>query len=116
MTFPPVIDADTIESLRALGGKDDDFLGEIIGIFLNDMPARLSELESGLAATDTAKLLRAAHSIKGSAANVGALRLQSAAERLESLGRQLGPDGLAAQLAEVRGEFAAAREELSKYR
>lgn len=67
MCDPSVIDPQAIENLRALNpGDDDAFLREITGIFLEDTPVRLAELDESLAKGDVAKFTRAAHSIKGS--------------------------------------------------
>src|ERR1041384_7576819 len=80
----PVIDPQAIENLRALNpGDNDEFLREIAGIFLEDTPARLTELDESLVAGDVAKFTRAAHSIKGSSSNLGAMALRAAAEKLE---------------------------------
>jgi HPt (histidine-containing phosphotransfer) domain-containing protein len=116
MSLPPTIDAAAISNLRALGGDDEDFLGEIIGIFLADMPLRISELETGLQAANTEKFMRAAHSIKGSAANLGAMRLQDSAERLEQQGRLTGAASLGPNVAEVKAEFEQVRLELERLR
>ena len=48
------------------------FLREIITIFLEDTPQRMDEMQAALAASDAPAYSRAAHSIKGSAANLGA--------------------------------------------
>ena len=59
-----VIDPQAIANLRALNPNDhDEFLREIAGIFLEDTPQRIAELTQSLTAGDTAKFIRAAHSI-----------------------------------------------------
>jgi HPt (histidine-containing phosphotransfer) domain-containing protein len=116
MSLPPIIDAAAISNLRTLGGDDEDFLGEIIGIFLADMPQRISELETGREGTNTEKFMRAAHSIKGSAANLGAMRLQDSADRLEQQARLTHPASLGPHVAEVKAEFEQARLELELLR
>ena len=111
----PVIDPQAIENLRALNpGDNDEFLREITGIFLEDTPLRITELDQSLVAGDVPKFTRAAHSIKGSSANLGALGLRAVAEKLEHLSRK---DGLAAVkplVADVKAEFARAQAELTK--
>ena len=116
MSLPPTIDAAAIRNLRALGGDDGDFLTEIIDIFLADMPQRISELEAGLVLANTEKFMRAAHSIKGSAANLGAMRLQDAAESLEKQARLTGPAALGPNVAALKAEFEQARLELEQLR
>src|SRR3954470_10586089 len=111
----PVIDPQAIESLRALNpGDSDQFLREIVGIFLEDTPVRIAELDQSLAAGDASKFTRAAHSIKGSSANLGAMALRAVAEKLEHQSRTAGLGGVTKLVAEVKAEFARAQAELSK--
>ena len=115
MSETPIIDPEAIENLRSLNpGDNDGFLREIVGIFLEDTPKRLSELEECLARQDVRSFTRAAHSIKGSSANVGATRLRSAAERLEHKSNAAGLTDVAAQITEVRERFAEAKDELKR--
>lgn len=109
-----VIDPQAIESLRALNpGDNDEFLREIAGIFLEDTPQRIAELDQSLAAGDVAKFTRAAHSIKGSSANLGAMALRAAAEKLEHESRTHGLRDVGALVAQVKQEFDRAHGELS---
>lgn len=115
MPETPIIDPDAIENLRSLNPDDnDEFLREIVGIFLEDTPKRLSELEECLAKQDVRSFTRAAHSIKGSSANVGAAYLRSAAERLEHKSNAEGLSDVTAQISEVRERFAEAKTELER--
>lgn len=115
MADSSVIDPLAIENLRALNpGDNDEFLREIAGIFLEDTPQRIAELEQSLAAADIAKFTRAAHSIKGSSANLGAMALRTTAEKLEHHARTQGLEGVTSLLAEIKTEFARAHAELTK--
>jgi HPt (histidine-containing phosphotransfer) domain-containing protein len=110
-----VIDAQAIENLRSLNpGDNDEFLREIAGIFLEDTPVRIAELDQSLAAGDAARFVRAAHSIKGSSANLGAAPLRIAAEKLEHLSRTNGLHDVATLVAQVKTEFGRAEAELSR--
>ena len=110
MGEPSVIDAQSIENLRALNPDDnDEFLREIAGIFIEDTPQRIAELDQSLAAGDVAKFARAAHSIKGSSSNLGAMALRAAAEKLEHHARSRGLDGVSAMIAELKSEFGRAQ-------
>jgi histidine phosphotransfer protein HptB len=115
MSDLPVLDPEAIENLRSLNpGDNDEFLREIVAIFLDDTPLRLAELEESLAVGDAAKFTRAAHSIKGSSSNLGANGLRVAAEKLEHQSRTHGLGDVAAFLAAVKQEFARAQVELNK--
>jgi HPt (histidine-containing phosphotransfer) domain-containing protein len=104
-----VIDPQAIENLRELNPDDgDEFLREITGIFLDDTPQRIAELERSLAAGDNATFIRAAHSIKGSSANLGASVLRAAAETLEHESKVNGLGSVGPLLAVVKTEFERA--------
>ena len=106
MPEPAVLNPESIAALRDLNpGDNDEFLREIAGIFLEDTPNRIAELDESLAAGDVAKFTRATHSIKGSSSNLGATDLQAVCEDLE---RRARADGLAAVsdlVAHVKLEF-----------
>ncbi len=110
----PVIDQQAIENLRELGGGDE-FLHEILGIYLQDTPQRLAELRLHHANGDQAGFVRAAHTIKGSSSNVGAEEVRALAEILEHDAKQTAPGpAAAAQVAELEAAFARAKAELDK--
>jgi histidine phosphotransfer protein HptB len=114
MAEPSVIDPQAIENLRALNPDDnDEFLREIAGIFLEDTPQRIAELDDSLAAGDVTKFMRAAHSIKGSSANLGAMALRAVAEKLEHESRTQGLAQVSEFLAQLKVEFARAQAELT---
>jgi HPt (histidine-containing phosphotransfer) domain-containing protein len=109
-----VIDPQSIENLRALNpGDNDEFLREITGIFLEDTPLRIAELDQCIVSGDVPKFTRAAHSIKGSSSNLGAMALRAAAERLELRVRTEGLAGVGTLLSEVKAEFSRAQAELT---
>lgn len=106
MPDPSIIDPKAIENLRALDTSgQDEFLREIAGIFLEDTPRRISELEESLRAGDVSRFTRAAHSIKGSAANLGAMALRAAAEKLEYQSRTAGLADVRPLVADVKLQF-----------
>jgi len=113
MPILPVIDPSSIQTLRDLSPGDNDvFLREMVGLFLEDTPLRIAELETGLKSADGATFTRAAHSIKGSAGNLGARQLAAVAARVEDDARtkplaQLGPS-----IEDIRAEFSRANDEL----
>jgi HPt (histidine-containing phosphotransfer) domain-containing protein len=115
MPTPAILDPEAISNLRALSPDDgDSFLKEILGIFLEDTPARIAELHASKAKGDATAFTRAAHSIKGSSSNVGAQELRAAAEKLEHHSKQSGLGGADQLLAEVEAAFARTEPELRK--
>ncbi|HEY8551600.1 MAG TPA: Hpt domain-containing protein [Vicinamibacterales bacterium] len=80
----PALDADAIEQLRFL--EDDDqpnVVAELVTLFLEHTPGRIAAIRTALAAADAAAVKRAAHSLKGSSANVGARGMRHVCEQLE---------------------------------
>ena len=68
-------------------GGDRELLGELAKIFLGDCPARLSAIQAGVERRDAAVLLEAAHALRGSVANFGAVQAVEAALKLEMMGK-----------------------------
>lgn len=69
-------------------GNDETLLREMAILLLEDGPRRMHEAVSSLKSHDALRTLHAAHTLKGLAANFGALRTVSAAARLEDLARR----------------------------
>ena len=114
MAEPLVIDPQTIENLRQLNpGDHDEFLREIVGIYFEDTPRRIVELEQSMASGDQAKFTRAAHSVKGSSANVGAMAVRAVAEQLEQKSKQ-GLGDVTELVAALKSELARAQAEFAK--
>ena len=73
---------DLAVAMRYLGG-DRRLLLELVGIFLDDGPKRLDSLRVAMSVSDVRQIEQVAHSLRGSAAILGATELQSAAVALE---------------------------------
>ena len=112
----PVIDLETIETLKSLNPDDNgEFLREIIQIFLEDTPARIAELDLTTTTGDAPKFIRAAHSIKGSSANMGALALRDVAEKLEHYAKTNGVAGSGSLLADLKSAYAEAEVAIKQF-
>ena len=115
MSSPPVIDSESIENLRSLNpGDGDEFLREIISIYLEDTPQRIAELEESPAGGDAPRFTRAAHSVKGSSANLGAMAVRQVAEQLEHQSNKQGLVGVADLVTALKEQFGIAQIEFSK--
>lgn len=113
MANDTLIDPEAIENLRALNPDDGDgFLRDIVGIFLEDTPARITDLKQALAARDHGKFTRAAHSIKGSSSNLGAKLLRAIAEKLEHGSRNPPLPDMSQGVSELENAFEATKAEL----
>jgi signal transduction histidine kinase/CheY-like chemotaxis protein len=102
----PVLDAEALDELYEVIGED---ASHIVRVFLEDAPRVLHELEQAALAPDYAALRDAAHSLKSSAANLGAMALSAAARRLELGARTQTLERPAVAVALLVQEFARAR-------
>jgi len=71
-------------ALKRLGGNRE-LLNDMIGFFQDDAPDLLKQLESAVAAGEANNAQRAAHSLKGLAANFDATTVSQSASRIETL-------------------------------
>lgn len=67
---------------------DVELLQEIVGLFLEEAPRLLEGIRDAITHQERQTLERAAHSLKGSAASLGAVGVVPAAQALENLGRE----------------------------
>ncbi len=96
-TRPVLLDSSLLEGLKAMEeGEDDRFVAEVVELFLIDGPVRLEALRSALAEGVGESLSNAAHTLKGTAANLGAVRLRLLCEQLEQGCQSAGLSPLAA--------------------
>ena len=103
----PVLDQDVIASLRELQDMGEpDLIGELIELFVEDMPPRITELRGAIAANDLRAIARAAHTCKGSSANLGASALAAACGELEAAAKAQTPAKFAPLLVEIEDAFA----------
>jgi PAS domain S-box-containing protein len=96
-----------VAALRRIVGGDKKLLREVVSVFLEDSPAKLTALTVALDARDSNALAIAAHGLKGSAAAIGARAATDAAAHLETLAR-------ARNLTEAEVAAAQVREEISR--
>jgi HPt (histidine-containing phosphotransfer) domain-containing protein len=84
---PSALKALDHEAALARAGGDHELFREIAALFQQECPQVMGELQQALARNDCPAVGRAAHGLKGSAANFGAERAVDAALRIEQLAR-----------------------------
>ena len=95
---------DLTAALHWVGG-DRELLLELVGIFVEEAPDRLAELQDAAAARDAATVERVAHGLKGSAGILGAARLRTASAELEERAIAERFDGVPGLLAGLEREL-----------
>jgi signal transduction histidine kinase/CheY-like chemotaxis protein len=108
----PVLDHSMLDELQEIAG---DETARIIALFLEDAPRLITQLENAAALPDLDAMRDAAHTLKSSSANVGAMALSTAAKRVELGARAMKLDRPAVAVALVIAEYARARMALQGY-
>jgi HPt (histidine-containing phosphotransfer) domain-containing protein len=80
----PVLDH---SAAMARVGGDAELLKELAGLFVDEYPQLMAELQAAIAAGDAIRVERSAHALKGAVANFGARQAVDTALQLEQMGR-----------------------------
>jgi len=108
-----VLDQAVIAGLRELREPNQpDPLKELAELFLRDAKSRLQKMDTAIAQKDPASLAAAAHTLKGSASNLGARQLAGICVNLEKLAKTGELGETATVLLELKGEFHAVEKTL----
>lgn len=101
---------------RTLGSKADQLLSGIINTFSLDGEQFVELMHRSLAERDQAELIRAAHTMKSTAATFGADNLSAMARELEERARRGEIDGNAELVRQIEVEFERARLALEEWK
>jgi two-component system sensor histidine kinase/response regulator len=96
-----------IERLVRLGGEK--FAGEMIDLFGSYGGKKIAEARQARQSRNLTALAEAAHPLKSSAGNVGAVRVQELAAQVELSAREQKAEVAGAQFDELERAFAEAR-------
>ncbi|MBW3533792.1 MAG: Hpt domain-containing protein [Gemmatimonadetes bacterium] len=115
----PDLDTSALDRLQQWGGTK--LLSQMVRLFLDNSPARLDQIRIGLQEGLVGDAERGAHSLKSSAANVGATvvsRLAAEMEDLAGRGDMAGMEalraGLEAAMERVRERLESVLEQMSE--
>jgi HPt (histidine-containing phosphotransfer) domain-containing protein len=100
--------------LSEIATADAGMLLELVSLFLDDSTVRLQTLSSACFRQDFKVLRAQAHSLKGSALQMGATRLASLCAALESADRP-EPDRCGPMMRAIDDEFALVRLAMEEY-
>jgi HPt (histidine-containing phosphotransfer) domain-containing protein len=110
-----VLDPAVMSAIRSLGapGEDDIFV-EVARLFLEDVPVHVSALSAAIAAGNTLSVAQIAHSLKGNALEIGAVRMAPVCAAIENAARAGSLEDAATRAANLEREFAITRETLQQ--
>ncbi len=79
-----VLDSETLDTLRSLGGAEDPgLLLELVALFLTDATDRMQTLSAAWDSGDLETVSRCAHTLKSASANIGALGFSGSCKDVE---------------------------------
>ena len=104
-----VLDMEVVDELVALTGDGDpELLLDLIHMFLEDAPSKLEAMTEGVAKGDLEQVAQAAHSLKGSAGNLGIRMVQHDCDELQNAGHNNEVDRVRKVVARLEENFSQA--------
>ncbi len=94
----------------------EQFVAEIIGVFLTDLTERVHAIGLQMSRDDRAGIAATAHAIKGSSGHFGALHLMELSHEIEGRARHGQTDGLQTMIDSIVVEAQRVRTALEAYR
>ena len=108
-----VLDMQVVEELLSLSDDGDpELLLDLIRLFLDDGPSKVTSIVQGLRVKDFDKMERAAHSLKGSAGNLGARLLQATCEQMQQATRGKQFEETRQLASQLQANFVEAKQAL----
>jgi HPt (histidine-containing phosphotransfer) domain-containing protein len=106
------LDRAAFERLRYLQDEEHNYLSELIATYLDSAPMLLDTLRTAIAGSDIPATQRAAHTLKGSSASLGAATLAAQCAELEMLARAGTLAGATEWLQKIEDEYARVKRAL----
>ena len=110
-----VLDGAALDELREMEARGAISVHEIVELFHQSGEDILPALHQALAQREAGDLEREAHTLKGSARDLGALRLAAVCQRLEDLGREESFAGAADLITGIEAAFEEAKGAIDAY-
>lgn len=109
------IDDEVLEKIRALERNGTPRLvARLVEFFLKETPLQIERMKKAHTSADAGALRMAAHTLKSSSANIGAMTLHELCKALELRARHQQIDDALDRIARIEREFLTAREILQK--
>ncbi len=109
----PLLDSQELQELLDVIGQEA--MSELVSLFANDTSPRLAAIEAAVIERDPKLVSSAAHSFKGAAAGVGALRVAALARKMEEDARRGSVEMAGDLLSRLRVETNRAVTELREF-
>lgn len=110
MNEPKVLDQAALDRLREWGGEK--LLAQMIRLFLENAPTRMEQIRTGVSSETADEAEKGAHSLKSSAANIGAETIRALAAEMEHAASDGDVAAVAERLPALEDAFARGIEAL----
>ena len=111
----PALDPAVLNTLRQLTSPGEpDVLTEVLKLVLDEVPPRVERLRNAWTTGNIQEVHRSAHSLKGSAGNIGARRLHAICGKLDGIGKSGELDGGGALVDELVAELDQVNTEIRR--
>ncbi|MCP5105786.1 MAG: response regulator [bacterium] len=85
--------------------EDEELFNEIVGEFIEEIRQRITAMENAVEKSDESVLRHQAHTIKGTAGNIGAVALQKVASRLQASSEAGDMESAVSLVSRLREQF-----------
>jgi two-component system sensor histidine kinase/response regulator len=103
------LDSSVLDGLRFLQDDGGGFIAGLVTTYVGDTAERIGVLRAALGQQDFAMIERAAHTIKGSSGNMGAIRMASISAALQAAGKATDLTTAMRLITELEVEFIRTR-------
>src|SRR4030095_16597865 len=79
-----VLDRSVLEGLRSLDADEPHVLRQVIGVYLEDTPNLIRQMNDALGASDMPTIVKVAHTLKSASGNVGAADFADLCKQVEA--------------------------------
>ncbi|MFM7014978.1 MAG: response regulator [Bacteroidota bacterium] len=109
------LDLSIVKRLVEIGkASDRNFTAQLLEMFALQVPRLINEIDSAININDLDTVWKAAHKLKGTCMNIGAIKLSAICKELESKGRVKDNTGLKGLALQLEIEFKAAVKDLGE--
>ena len=95
-----------LDKIKAMAEGDEDFILSIIGVFLEEVPQDLADLESAITEGDIENSYKLAHKLKPNMDILGMEQARVMALEIETIGKDQG------SIEEIRARFPSLKQDI----
>ena len=110
-TKPDILDATFLGQIEAMG-PTQEFVKNIVWIFIRDSEKHIRSMEQAAKAGDVGVFRDAAHALKGMAGQIGAVTVMELARRLETMKEERSTSERLEMIEEIKGDLAVVKRTL----